>query len=77
MKFKYQSKIFAIIPFDIPICCQIWFHSWANIRRSENISIPEYGEKMHIMTNNTGVILCPECLIKKLKEKKTGKIKYG
>lgn len=45
------------IKFKIPLCCILFFESaWKNIDRME------YGSKMHILTNNNGMILCPQCI---------------
>ena len=42
------------------MCCTIFFYSaWWMIRHE----IPEYGKNMHKLTNNAGVILCPDCLV--------------
>ncbi|MBS1268976.1 MAG: hypothetical protein MAG458_01712 [Nitrosopumilus sp.] len=34
-------------------------------RPSIKYEIKEYGETMHTLTNNEGVILCPDCLVNK------------
>jgi len=62
MKYFYQSIIFQVTQHDIPICCQLFFHSWNNFRKD----IPEYAETMSLLTNNEGIILCPDCIIQKL-----------
>ena len=63
MEYHYQNIIFQIIskPHEVSLCCQIFFHSWHNFRRD----IPEYGLAMISLTNNAGIILCPDCIIKK------------
>ncbi len=35
---------------------------WQSIRKDNK----EYGSTMHKITNNQGIILCPECLTKKI-----------
>jgi hypothetical protein len=53
------------IKHDISPCCIMFFEKeWQSIRKSNR----EYGEKMHKMTNNQGVILCPECLTRQIAE---------
>ncbi len=49
--------------FGIPLCCLIWFYNVNCVLRS---TLPEYNQKMSILTNNQGVILCPKHIIKKL-----------
>ena len=61
----YMRKIFTIVPYDIPICCQIFYHSWLNLKKE----IPEYAEKMNRLTKNAGIILCPDCLAKEIVRK--------
>ena len=42
----------------INICCILFFcNEWQDIKKQ----IPEYGS-MHKITNNAGIILCPNCL---------------
>ncbi|MCJ8306743.1 MAG: hypothetical protein HRU07_06815 [Nitrosopumilus sp.] len=48
---------------NIAPCCIAFFENeWQTIRKENK----EYGETMHILTNNEGVILCPNCLAKKV-----------
>ena len=57
---------------NIPICCILFFmYEWQNIKKS----IPEYLELMHKITNNEGVILCPDCIVKHHKANAKQKIK--
>ncbi len=58
--FFYMRKIFTIVPYDIPICCQIFYHSWLNFKKE----VPEYAKMMNCLTKNAGIILCPDCLAK-------------
>ena len=54
------------IKHNISPCCIIFFENeWQSIKTN----IREYGDNMHVITNNQGVILCPECLIKTLTHK--------
>jgi len=59
-----EGKYFWIgIKCNIPTCCILFFENeWQNIRK-EN---PEYGSIMHKITNNEGIILCPNCIVKNL-----------
>ena len=51
------------IKHEIPLCCIIFFeNSWDSIR----CVIPNYGNSMHKLTDNAGVILCPDCIEKKI-----------
>lgn len=65
IEYYYQTIIFRIIPHNIPLCCQIFFHSWQNFRKD----IPEYGKTMHILTDNQGIILCPDCMMERINVK--------
>lgn len=52
------------INYHIPICCVMFFENeWDSIRKENS----EYGSLMRKLTNNQGIIFCPNCLIKKLK----------
>ena len=49
---------------DIPMCCMIYFgYVHRPYTRAE---IPEYHSTMVKLTNNAGIILCPECVINHL-----------
>ena len=51
------------IKYKIPVCCILFFmNEWKMIKRFNK----EYGKTMSILTDNEGVILCPNCLVKKL-----------
>lgn len=53
------------IKHKISPCCIMFFEKeWQSIRKNNK----EYGEKMHKITNNQGVILCPECLTRQITE---------
>lgn len=59
------------LKYGIKMCCILYFQYPHTVMR---YVVPEYYEKITELTNNKGVILCPDCLIKKLmsikKEKK-------
>lgn len=48
----------------IPLCCVLFFDTvwdgWAE-RRERDLR-DEYGSRMHDMTGNAGVVLCPQCV---------------
>lgn len=54
----------AIHEFGFKLCCVDW---WWNVDSSLRSKIPEYSSTMHILTENQGLILCADCLIKRLK----------
>ena len=71
MRYQYKNEgkgygeFWKGIKYDVPLCCIIFFEfAWHGILRED---IPEYSEEMCHLTNNAGVIMCPECTIKKLK----------
>lgn len=50
----------------IPACCSMFFENeWQSIRKISG----EYGELMHVLTGNEGIVLCPECLVKSVHHK--------
>jgi len=54
---------------EIPLCCILFYESvWYPSTKNE---IADYAKTMSRLTNNSGVILCPECLQKKIKTKTT------
>lgn len=64
---KRESDYFDLlsgIEFNIPICCTIFFECCYAIR----MDIPEYWNSMIKLTRNTGIVLCPKCLIKQVKK---------
>lgn len=67
-RLKYLDKLlFVIIPYDIKICCQMFF--WCSWLPSIRKNIPEYGSSMTAISKNTGIVLCPKCLVMRLKNK--------
>lgn len=60
-----ESKYFwRGIKHDIPLCCILFFESvWT---KSIKQQISEYGKTMSELTKNQGIILCPDCVIKKV-----------
>jgi len=65
------ERDFMITKYDISLCCQIFF---GNGRLEIRDQIPEYQSIMHILTNNEGVILCPDCLVNRLTNRGKGQI---
>ena len=62
-KEKRHLELWSGLKHDIPLCCIFFFDSaWWAIRHET----PEYGEMMHGLTDNAGVVLCPECLVSKV-----------
>lgn len=52
------------IKHDISPCCILFFENeWESIRKNNR----EYGQTMNKLTNNQGIILCPDCLVNKIK----------
>ena len=52
------------IKHEIPLCCIMFFESaWTDHIKNE---IEEYSETMDKLTDNQGVILCPDCIDKKI-----------
>ena len=50
----------------IPLCCILFYESvWYPSIKNE---IADYAKTMSRLTNNSGLVLCPECLQKKLKQ---------
>ena len=48
----------------IPLCCIMFFETaWVNYVKNE---IDEYYNTMIKLTNNQGIILCPDCLIQQI-----------
>ena len=46
---------------NISLCCILFFENeWQSIKKNNK----DYGETMNKLTNNAGVILCPNCLTK-------------
>lgn len=61
---EYEIELWTGSECKIKECCIMFYESaW---RPSIKYGIAEYGETMHKLTNNEGVILCPDCLTKKL-----------
>lgn len=57
-KYFWKGRKYNISP-----CCILFFENeWDSIRKKNK----EYGQTMHKLTNNQGIILCPDCLIDNL-----------
>jgi len=66
-KAKKVKYFWKGVKYNIPVCCIIFFNSaWDSIK----ISNKEYAQTMTFLTNNEGIILCPDCLVKVIKNKK-------
>jgi len=64
-KKEYEIELWTGFENKIKECCVMFFESaW---RPSIKYEIKEYGETMHKLTNNEGIILCPDCLVNKIK----------
>lgn len=62
MKTKYQW-FWKGVKHEIPLCCIMFFENeWQSIRKSNK----EYGKIMPKITDNQGIILCPDCLANKI-----------
>lgn len=67
LKILDEFEFFSGIKHDISPCCIIFYESvWLTSIRKQ---IPDYAQKMWDLSEHRGVLLCPECVIKKLKEK--------
>jgi len=52
------------IKHNISPCCIMFFENeWQSIRKDNK----EYSQTMHKITNNQGIIICPDCLVDHLK----------
>ncbi len=58
-----RESQFMITKHAIPLCCQIFF---GNGRLEIRDEIPQYQSTMHILTNNEGIVMCPDCLVNKM-----------
>ena len=60
---KERKHFWKGIKYEISLCCILFFENeWDSIRKNNK----EYSKTMSKITNNEGIILCPNCLIKKL-----------
>ena len=66
-KKHYEIEFWTGIRNKVPVCCIMFYHS-AWLPSIQN-KIAEYKEKMASLTDNEGVILCPECITYKMTEK--------
>ena len=59
----HEVELWTGIRNEIPLCCIIFYHSvWLPTIRNE---IVDYGKSMTKLTENQGIILCPDCITKK------------
>ncbi len=63
MRNKFGKFFWKGIKHDIPTCCILFFENEWQIIRKDN---EEYGQTMYKLTNNEGIILCPDCIRKKI-----------
>lgn len=65
-KDTYEIELWTGIRNNVPLCCIMFYHSvWLPTIRHE---IANYSKTMSILTENQGIILCPECIIKKISD---------
>ncbi len=63
MRKKDGKYFWRGVKHQIPTCCIMFFETeWQSIRKNNN----EYGDTMDKLTNNQGVIMCPNCLVDKI-----------
>ena len=63
-KIDEYMEFFTGFEENIAICCVLFYECvWLP---SIRIKIPEYTENMWELSDKSGVLLCPECLINKL-----------
>lgn len=60
---KY-NEFWKGVRYRIPLCCILWFVDVHCTKRCKERT--EYQRQMSVMTNNTGVVLCPDCVARKL-----------
>ena len=62
MKRDHEIELWTGIRHKIPLCCIMFYESvWQSSIKYE---IGEYSKTMTELTNNQGIILCPDCLVK-------------
>ena len=65
-KNSHEVELWTGIRNEIPLCCIMFFHSvWLPTIKNQ---IADYGRTMTQLTNNQGIILCPDCISKKLEK---------
>ncbi|PIW36027.1 MAG: hypothetical protein COW26_01295 [Nitrosopumilales archaeon CG15_BIG_FIL_POST_REV_8_21_14_020_33_23] len=69
----YEIELWSGIRHNVPMCCILFYESaWYPVIRN---LIDEYAETMTELTDNGGIILCPDCLThtlqNRIKDKKT------
>ena len=63
---EHEIELWMGIRYEIPTCCIMFYESvW---HPSIKKQIPEYSKTMSNLTNNRGVILCTDCLEKRLSQ---------
>ena len=60
----YEIELWTGFECKIKECCIMFYESvWRPLIKYE---IAEYAEKMSTLTDNQGIILCPDCIVNKL-----------
>ena len=71
LKIKY-NWFWKGIKHEIPLCCIMFFESaWTDSVKKE---ISDYSKTMHHLTNNEGIILCPDCLVNKINHSESSSV---
>ena len=69
------ERLFMITEHNIKLCCQFFFTDCILSIREQ---IPEYQSTMPFLTNNDGIILCPDCVSRTVEvEKNHNRISIG
>ena len=63
---KYR-EFWRGIRHGISLCCVIWFIDVHCIKRYDERR--EYQDRMNVMTDNAGIVLCPECVVRTLRSR--------
>lgn len=63
MKNKGGKYFWHGIKHKISLCCIMFFENeWQSVKKQNS----EYGKTMDKLTNNQGIILCPDCVVKRI-----------
>lgn len=63
----YEIELWTGFRHKIPLCCILFYENvWFPVIRK---SIAEYAKTMTELTDNQGIILCPDCLVDAVKNK--------
>lgn len=62
-----RAYFYAGVEEGFPLCCIFFFQDiWCGENRK---FFREYCSTMHVLTNNAGLIMCPNCVVKTMKNK--------